>query len=58
MEPAYYTVDSIDGDYAHMTSDSGLRQGELASLPWAAVDVCGQRVVIAETYVVVKSRRK
>ena len=24
MEPVYYTVDSIDGDYAHMTSDSGI----------------------------------
>ena len=24
MEPVYYTVDSIDGDYAHMTSDNGV----------------------------------
>lgn len=24
MEPVYYTVDRIDGDYAHMTSDSGV----------------------------------
>ena len=24
MEPVYYTVDSIDGDYAHMTSDRGV----------------------------------
>ena len=24
MGPIYYTVDSIDGDYAHMTSDSGV----------------------------------
>lgn len=24
MEPVYYTVDSIDGDYAYMTSDSGV----------------------------------
>ena len=24
MEPVYYTVDSIDGDYAHMVSDSGV----------------------------------
>ena len=23
MEPVYYTVNSIDGDYAYMTSDSG-----------------------------------
>ena len=25
MEPVYYTVDSIDGDYACMTSDSGVQ---------------------------------
>ena len=24
MEPVYYTVDSIDGDYAYMTSDCGV----------------------------------
>ena len=24
MEPVYYTVDSIDGDYAHMISDNGV----------------------------------
>lgn len=24
MEPVYYTVDSIDGDYAYMISDSGV----------------------------------
>ncbi len=24
MEPTYYTVDSINGDYAYMTSDSGV----------------------------------
>ena len=24
MEPIYYTVSSIDGDYAYMTSDSGV----------------------------------
>lgn len=24
MEPVYYTVNSIDGDYAYMTSDSGV----------------------------------
>lgn len=24
MGPTYYTVDSINGDYAYMTSDSGL----------------------------------
>ena len=24
MEPVYYTVTSIDGDYAHMVSDSGV----------------------------------
>ena len=25
MEPVYYTVDSIDGDYAYMTSDNGVK---------------------------------
>lgn len=24
MEPVYYTVDAIDGDYARVTSDSGV----------------------------------
>ena len=24
MEPVYYTVDAIDGDYARMTSDGGV----------------------------------
>ena len=24
MEPVYYTVNTIDGDYAYMTSDSGV----------------------------------
>ena len=24
MEPVYYTVTSIDGDYTHMVSDSGV----------------------------------
>lgn len=24
MEPVYYTVDRIDGDYAYMTSDGGV----------------------------------
>ena len=24
MEPVYYTVDSINGDYAYMTSDKGV----------------------------------
>lgn len=24
MEPVYYTVDCINGDYAHMISDSGV----------------------------------
>lgn len=24
MEPVYYTVDHIDGDYAYMTSDGGV----------------------------------
>lgn len=30
---------------------SGLRQGELISLPWAAVDVCGLRVVLKKRWV-------
>ncbi len=30
---------------------SGLRQGELISLPWATVDVCGQRVVLKKRWV-------
>ena len=30
---------------------SGLRQGELISLPWAAVDVCGRRVILAKRWV-------
>lgn len=24
MEPVYYTVDRIDGDYAHLISDNGI----------------------------------
>ena len=24
MEPVYYTVESIDGDYAHLISDGGV----------------------------------
>lgn len=30
---------------------SGLRQGELISLPWAAVDVCGRRVILPKRWV-------
>jgi len=30
---------------------NGLRQGELISLPWAAVDVCGQRVVLKKRWI-------
>ena len=30
---------------------SGLRQGELISLPWVAVDVCGRRVVLEKRWV-------
>ena len=29
---------------------SGLRQGELISLPWAAVDICGQRVLLEKRW--------
>lgn len=35
---------------------SGLRQGELISLPWAAVDVCGQRVVLKKRWVGLSAR--
>lgn len=30
---------------------SGLRQGELISLPWAAVDVCGWRIILLKRWV-------
>ena len=35
---------------------SGLRQGELISLPWAAVDICGQRVVLEKRWVGLSAR--
>ena len=35
---------------------SGLRQGELISLPWAAVDVCGRRVVLKKRWVGLSAR--
>lgn len=35
---------------------SGLRQGELISLPWAAVDVCGRRVVLEKRWVGLSAR--
>ena len=35
---------------------SGLRQGELISLPWAAVDVCGRRVVLEKRWVGLAAR--
>ena len=35
---------------------SGLRQGELISLPWAAVDVCGRRVVLGKRWVGLSAR--
>lgn len=35
---------------------SGLRQGELISLLWAAVDVCGRRVVLKKCWVELSAR--
>ena len=35
---------------------SGLRQGELISLPWAAVDVCGRRVILEKRWVGLPAR--
>ena len=35
---------------------SGLRQGDLISLPWAAVDVCGRRVVLEKRWVCLSAR--
>ena len=35
---------------------SGLRQGELISLRWAAVDVCGRRVVLKKRWVGLSAR--
>lgn len=35
---------------------SGLRQGELISLPWAAVDVCGRLVVLKKRWVGLSAR--
>ena len=35
---------------------SGLRQGELISLPWAAVDVCERRVVLKKRWVGLSAR--
>ena len=44
MEPAYYTVDSIDGDYAHMVSDSGVENQVAMFLLPEGTDV-GSRLV-------------
>ena len=41
MEPVYYTVDSIDGDYAHMISDSGV-ENQVAMFPVAGGHRCGE----------------
>lgn len=35
---------------------SGLRQGELISLPWAAVDVCGRRVMLEKRWAGLSAR--
>ena len=44
MEPGYYTVDSIDGDYAHMISDSGVENQVAMFLLPDGTDV-GSRLV-------------
>ena len=44
MEPVYYTVDSIDGDYAHMISDSGVESQVAMFLLPEGTDV-GSRLV-------------
>ena len=41
MEPVYYTVTSIDGDYAHMTSDSGV-ENRVAMFLLPEGDYCGE----------------
>ena len=44
MKPVYYTVDSIDGDYAHMISDSGVENQVAMFLLPEGTDV-GSRLV-------------
>ena len=44
MELIYYTVDSIDGDYAHMISDSGVENQVAMFLLPKGTDV-GSRLV-------------
>ena len=44
MEPIYYTVDSIDGDYAYMISDSGMENQVAMFLLPEGTDV-GSRLV-------------
>ena len=44
MEPVYYTVDSIDEDYAHMVSDSGVENQVAMFLLPEGTDV-GSRLV-------------
>ena len=44
MESVYYTVDSIDGDYAHMVSDSGVENQVAMFLLPEGTDV-GSRLV-------------
>ena len=48
MEPVYYTVDSIDGDYAHMISDSGVENQVAMFLLPEGTDV-GSRLVRENT---------
>ena len=44
MEPVHYTVDSIDGDYARMISDSGVENQVAMFLLPEGTDV-GSRLV-------------
>ena len=44
MEPVYYTVDSIEGDYAYMTSDSGV-ENQVAMFLLPEGTTVGRRLV-------------
>ena len=45
MEPVYYTVTSIDGDYAHMVSDSGVENHQVAMFLLPEGTTVGSRLV-------------
>ena len=44
MEPTYYTVNTINGDYAYMTSDSGVENQVAMFLLPAETDI-GSRLL-------------